>query len=157
MILWGATLALGIRERAALIALMALGREVSNAELSEVYRLGLDRRKRERLNSEGLIISKKDGRGFSHRLTERGWKWVEQELTAPLPAWSGSAGGGLYALLHGLHNAIGSHPGALRSLFEAKVPAPQPPTDLRVRGGVKLPHSGGCVLHFAGGVKIPRR
>ena len=25
-----------------------------------------------------------------------------------------------------------------------------------VRGGVKLPHSGGCVLHFAGGVKIPR-
>ena len=27
---------------------------------------------------------------------------------------------------------------------------------LTVRGGVKLPHSGGCVLHFAGGVKIPR-
>jgi len=27
---------------------------------------------------------------------------------------------------------------------------------LSVRGGVKLPHSGGCVLHFAGGVKIPR-
>jgi hypothetical protein len=25
-----------------------------------------------------------------------------------------------------------------------------------VRGGVKLPHSGGCVLHFAGGVTIPR-
>lgn len=127
-------MALGIRERATLIALMALNREISNTELADRYRLGLDRRKRERLNGDGLIVSSKVGRGYSHRLTERGWKWVEQELTAPVPPWSGSAGGGLYALLHGLHTAVGSRTGTLRSLFEgAKTSDPQPASGLRER------------------------
>jgi hypothetical protein len=55
--------ALGIRERATLIALMALNREISNTELADRYRLGLDRRKRERLNGDGLIVSSKVGAG----------------------------------------------------------------------------------------------
>jgi 2Fe-2S ferredoxin len=46
----------------------------------------------------------------------------------------------------GVEHLVDAKPGL--SLMEAAVK--------NVRGGVKLPHSGGCVLHFAGGVKIPR-
>ena len=109
---------IGIRERSVLIALMALNREVMNSELDKRYKLGLDRSQRERLNRIGLVRSeKRRTSGFAHELTEKGWGWVTRELSAEVPANAGSAGGGLYALLHGLRELLDRRSLALAELF----------------------------------------
>lgn len=120
----------GIRERCAMLALMALAREVTNGELDARYKLGLDKPQRERLNRDGLLDSRKEGRGFTHELTDKGWAWASRELQAGVPARAGSAGGALYAVLHGLATALQRHGMALSDLFAEAMdvdPAPRAP------------------------------
>lgn len=113
----------GLRERCAMLALMALAREVTNGELDARYKLGLDKPQRERLNKDGLITSRKEGRGFAHELTDKGWAWAARELQAGVPARAGSAGGALYAVLHGLAAVLQRRGMVLSDLF-APVSAP---------------------------------
>lgn len=115
----------GMRERCAMLALMALAREVANGELDARYKLGLDKAQRDRLNKDGLIASRPQGRGFAHELTDKGWAWAARELRASLPARAGSAGGALYAMLHGLAAILERRDMALADLF-AKVPDSDP-------------------------------
>lgn len=89
-------------ERAVLLTLMSLGREVSNPELKQLIGTDLTGRSRTRLNQEGLVASRMQGRCFVHELTDKGWRWCADELGNPPPKRSGSAGGALYAVLAGL-------------------------------------------------------
>jgi hypothetical protein len=90
---------LGTKERAALLGLMAEAREVSNPEFRKIVGFALDGKERRRLNERGLVTSERRGRSFAHELTEAGWSWCRQELTASPPPRPGYLGGACYALL----------------------------------------------------------
>lgn len=73
------------KQTAVLFTLMALGREVSNPQLQETVGFVLDGKDRHRLNDLKLVDSRKTGRSYSHELTDDGWKWCEEELSAGSP------------------------------------------------------------------------
>ncbi len=124
-------MAYGLRERCAMIALMALNRTVDNAELDKKYKLGLSKQERERLNKDGLVLSQEGKRrSFSHELTDKGWAWVSSELSGSVPARAGSAGGALYALMNGLATALKTQDRTLAELF-AGLPRKEQPTQVR--------------------------
>jgi hypothetical protein len=108
---------LGVAQRAALLALMLEGREVSNPELKERRKLtivGLDRR---RLNELKLVESRQEGRSFRHELTERGWKWCFVEFHAEPPARAGSLERGLYGVLSAVVRLVDREQLALTDAF----------------------------------------
>ena len=72
-----------------MIALMALNKETPNAELNRRYGLDVKKRTREKLNQDGLLQSRKLGRGFAHELTDAGWAWVVAELDEKVPPRAG--------------------------------------------------------------------
>jgi hypothetical protein len=96
----------GIKERSALIALMAEAREVSNAELKKRIGFPLDGASRRKLNDLRLVASHKQKNGFVHELTDQGWAWCAKELSSERPERCGSAGGALYAVLAGLRRYL---------------------------------------------------
>ena len=113
----------GIRERAVMIALMALNKETLNTELKRRYGLELKRSVRDKLNREGLVQSRRlRGRGFAHELTDAGWAWVVAQLDAPRPPHARSAGGALYALLNGLRVALDARGMVIQDLFAPATP-----------------------------------
>lgn len=93
---------LGIRQRSVLLILMAEAVEVANPDLLARWGLTLDGAARRQLNDMGLVASRKVGRSFAHELTDKGWRWCDDELTASVPPRAGSAGGALYAVLAGV-------------------------------------------------------
>lgn len=97
---------LNLRERAALLVLMAEGRELTNAELRDTAGLTIDGDCRRRLNDLGLVASTKVGAAFVHELTDRGALRCAAELSEQRPPRSGYAGGALYAVLGGLRRNI---------------------------------------------------
>ena len=115
-------MAYGIPERAAMIALMALNKETPNAELRRRYGLDVKKRTREKLNQDGLLQSRKLGRGFAHELTDAGWAWVVAELDEKVPPRAGAAGGALYALLNGLKAALDARGMVIPELFAPAAP-----------------------------------
>lgn len=125
-------MAYGIRERAVMIALAAMGGECSNVVLAKSYRLDLIRKFRDRLNKDGLIESRRENRSFTHTLTEKGWKQVESEMGAEVPPRSGSAAGALYALLAGLKPAA-ERAGGLKALLASEVGTPPVEGDLKAQ------------------------
>ncbi|HVV25052.1 MAG TPA: hypothetical protein VHF06_36815 [Pseudonocardiaceae bacterium] len=76
---------LGHGQTAAMLTLMALAREVSNTELDEIVGFRLTGKERVQLNDLGLVASRKDGSVLVHELTDRGWAWCREELTAATP------------------------------------------------------------------------
>ena len=117
-------MAYGIPERAAMIALMALNKETPSAELRRRYGLDVKKRTREKLNQDGLLQSRKLGRGFAHELTDAGWAWVVAELDEKVPPRAGAAGGALYALLNGLKAALDARGMVVPELFAPAAPGP---------------------------------
>lgn len=98
---------LGIKEKAVLFALMAEAREVTNPELRALFGLDLVGKARHRLNDAGLVDSRTVYRNaLGHELTDAGWKWCANELSAEYPQRSGSAAGALYAVLAGLRRYL---------------------------------------------------
>lgn len=99
---------LGTRHRAALFMLMAEAREVSNTELRERWNLAIVNPYRKVLNDLKLVTSQRDAgnKPLRHELTDAGWRWCLDELSAPVPARSGSLGGALYAVLSGLNRYL---------------------------------------------------
>lgn len=93
-------------ERAALITLMAVNKEIANVDLKRVYGVNFEKRHRERLQTAGLISVRAQGRRLFYTLTDEGWGWAQSELTAAPPKGAGSAGGALYALLHAFGKAL---------------------------------------------------
>ena len=123
-----------IRERAVMIALMALNKETPNPELKRRY--GIDVRKsiREKLNRDGLLQSRNRGaKGFAHELTDAGWAWAVAELDAPVPPGARSGGRALYALLNGLKVALDARGMVLQELFASPAPRPAGSLPDRIR------------------------
>src|SRR5262245_37583826 len=93
---------LGVQQRAVLLTLMVEAREVSNPELKELAGFTLDGERRRLLNERKLVDSRRVGRAYAHELTEAGWRWCAEELSARRPPHSGSFGGAMYATLANL-------------------------------------------------------
>ncbi|WP_055749529.1 hypothetical protein [Frankia sp. AvcI1] len=90
---------LGTPEKSRLLALMALGGAASNAELRERGALPLEGEPRRRVNELGLVTSVKKGRLLHHELTEAGWRWCDEELSAAAPARTQPLGRAFYLVL----------------------------------------------------------
>ncbi len=108
---------LNAKERAALLALMAEAREVSNPELKRIAGFALDGKERRRLNERGLVDSEMKVRSFAHELTERGRHWCEEELAADRPPRAGYLGGACYVLLANLSRFLNRADLRLADLF----------------------------------------
>lgn len=108
---------LTMRERAALLVLMAEARELTNAELHELAGFTIDGACRRRLNDLGLVVSTKSGRAYVHDLTDEGAVRCQDELSAQRPSRTGYAGGALYAVLAGLRRHLETTGGTLGELF----------------------------------------
>jgi hypothetical protein len=115
-------MAYSVPERAILFALMAQGRELSSNELKELYKIELKGASRTKLNRDGLLVSRKLGRGFVHDLTDRGWAWVRNEFTQAPPSGSGSLVAALYAVLAALAGGLERHELKLADLMDAGTP-----------------------------------
>jgi hypothetical protein len=97
---------LSLRERASLLALMAVAREVTNAELRAMTGLVIDGDCRRTLNDRGLVESTMVGRSYVHELTDEGAVWCAAELSAPRPPRAGYGGAALYAVLAGIQRHL---------------------------------------------------
>jgi hypothetical protein len=73
---------LSARERAVLFALLSEARQLSNAELQALIGIRLEGKERRKLNDLKLVESEKPGRGFVHELSDAGWRWCADELSA---------------------------------------------------------------------------
>ncbi|MFD2792967.1 hypothetical protein ACFS27_05335 [Promicromonospora vindobonensis] len=78
---------LTLPERSALLALMTLTREVSNAGLVDELGITIEKRARERLVELGYIRAWQTGRyrAWMHELTDEGWRRCGDELGSPAP------------------------------------------------------------------------
>ena len=78
---------LNLPERSALLALMTLTREVSNAGLADELGITIEKRARERLVELGYIRAWQTGRyrAWMHELTDEGWRRCGDELGSPTP------------------------------------------------------------------------
>jgi hypothetical protein len=65
-----------------LFALLAEARQVSNAELHALIGIRLEGKVRRKLNELKLVESEKHGRAFVHELSDAGWRWCADELSA---------------------------------------------------------------------------
>jgi hypothetical protein len=90
---------LSTKQRAALFALLAEAREVSNPQLRERFGFVLDGKDRHRLNELKLVDSHKAGRSYIHELTDAGWRWCHDELFGEPPAGSGTLTRATYGVL----------------------------------------------------------
>lgn len=97
--------ALSLRERCALIVLMAEARPLTDAELRD-RGVGLDAAARRRLGQRGLVDSRRLSRGRQHELTDEGWAWCVEALAAGAIPRSGSAGGALSTVLVALRRHL---------------------------------------------------
>jgi hypothetical protein len=102
-------------ERGALFVLMANARPLrESADLKAVYNLVLKPSHRNKLQRLGLIETTE--KPFTHVLSNKGWQWAEEQLSAARP--KGQMGmGPLYALLHGLHKHLERRRYTLRDVF----------------------------------------
>ena len=75
---------LSARERAALFALLAAARKLSNSELEARIGIRLEGKERRKLNDLKLVESEKPGREFVHELSDGGWRWCADEFATGL-------------------------------------------------------------------------
>ena len=97
---------LGNPHRAALFALMAAAREVSNTELDDLAGFRIHKELREPLNKAGLVVTRTTRTPHTHELTDKGWAWCAKELAEHRPHAAGSLGGAFYAVLNGLERFL---------------------------------------------------
>ncbi|MCT9934273.1 hypothetical protein N5079_29130 [Planotetraspora sp. A-T 1434] len=109
---------LSLPETAALLVLMLEAREVSNLDLMARYGVTISGKERRNLNEKKLIESWKQGRAFTHVLTDGGWARVAEELragTISLPG--GSAGILVRVLAAGMGNVLSRTDLSLADVF----------------------------------------
>ncbi len=129
---------LGHKQTAAMLALMALAREVPNPELRTIAGFALEGKERTGLNDQQLVASRlvvrNSRRCYAHELTDRGWAWCEDELrsqTPPLP--HSSLGGALYVLLSGLDGYLRGAKLRLADVFAPEVELTTDEIEKRIR------------------------
>lgn len=112
---------LGIKQRAALLTLMAEAREVSNNELAELTGFRVTGDVRRVLNDLGLVASDRSGvtKPYRHTLTDAGWAWCAEELATGTPRSNQTSAGALYAVLGSLGRFLERSGLRLNDVFEA--------------------------------------
>jgi hypothetical protein len=111
---------LSSKERAALFALLAEARELSNLELEERVGFRLDGKERRKLNDLKLVDSRKPGRAYVHELSEGGWRWCADELFAGPQAGARNMERALYAVLAGLGRYLQGTGQSLADIFSLR-------------------------------------
>lgn len=100
-----------------LFILLAESRELSTSEIRELGP-ALDKAGRDRLNSLGLIESRRGARrAYFHVLTDRGWAWCAAELHAGPPARANSFLRAMYTVLDGIGRYIDAEDLRLHEVF----------------------------------------
>jgi hypothetical protein len=136
--------ALSLPEFSALVALAVEAREIPNTELKARAGLSLDGTRRRRLNELKLVDSWKQGRGYTHVLTDAGWARLGEDLReGRLPVFGGSSGVIARSLLVGWLPAFLERTGQrLADVFEPyEEPVDEPtdePVDEPVRAGAEV-------------------
>jgi len=87
------------KERAALFALLAEARPLTNPELEEQVGFRLDGAACRKLNQLRLVKTVQPRRAFVHELTDAGWRWCADELTASRHADAKSIESALYRVM----------------------------------------------------------
>jgi hypothetical protein len=105
------------KQKAALFALLAEAREISNPELKERFGFALDGPDREKLNNLKLVDSRREGRPYLHELTDAGWKWCADELSAAPGSRAGTIERALYGVLAGLGHYLDGTGQSLADIF----------------------------------------
>lgn len=91
----------------ALVVLMAEAREVDNKELQELAGFTITGKDRSTLNDLGLVESRKVNRTYAHQLSDKGWRFVREEVHRTEPnRRGGSALRSMYTLLANLHRSL---------------------------------------------------
>jgi hypothetical protein len=108
--------------------------------LDEAAGFRLDGAPRRRLAELKLITSDPVGprRSYIHELTDAGWRWCADELSAPRPDRAGSLGNALYLLLRGIRDHLDRTDQTLADIFGTPA-APPPAAD--VEGRVRAAYS----------------
>ena len=111
---------LSVKERAAMFALLAAARKVSNSELRQLVGFPLDGKERRHLNDRKLVESEKRGRAFAHELSDKGWRWCEDELAADPPRRAGTVERAHYLVFGMLARYLGASGLRLADIASAK-------------------------------------
>ncbi|MGI5155310.1 hypothetical protein [Microbispora sp. CA-102843] len=111
----------------ALLILMAEDREMSNPELKEKYGVTITGKERTTLNEGRFVDSRKNGRSFSHVLTDKGWHHASELFRDGISApGTGFAAATVKALVGNLQRHIARSENSLAEIFgqeEDLVPA----------------------------------
>jgi hypothetical protein len=122
---------LGTKERVALLALLALARPVTNAELRQAAGIELTGEPRRNLANLKLVTSELVNRRYVHELTDAGWRWCAEEFTAEPPARATSYVRALYGVLRHVRAHL-DHAGVpLAEVFGAKAEPADVPSRIR--------------------------
>jgi len=100
-----------------MFALLAEARQLSNPELEERVGFRLDGKERRKLNDLKLVESDKPGRAYVHELSEAGWRWCADELSANPSSRGGSMERALYAIFGGLDRYLRYSGQSLADIF----------------------------------------
>lgn len=126
-----------------MFALLAEAREVSNPELEERVGFRLDGKERRKLNDLKLVTSEKHGRAYAHELTDAGWRWCNDELSAGPGGTRGSKEieRAFYALLAGLGRYLEATEQSLADIFKPRrktQPLAQTDVEAQIRAGYRV-------------------
>jgi hypothetical protein len=109
-----------VKERAVMFALLGEARRLSNPELEERVGFRLDGKERRKLNDLKLVESEKLGRAFAHELSDAGWRWCADQLSAGPGERATSMERALYAIFAGLERYLSDTGQILADVFRQR-------------------------------------
>jgi hypothetical protein len=130
---------LGHHQTAAMLTLMAMGRQVVNPELRELVGFTLTGKDRTQLQDSGYITSeqvKQPGRPYAHELTEDGWAWCLKELATGAPPET-RAQSHLCSALYVFAGQLGEHLGRRNLRLADIFPGPAKSLEDRIRSAYR--------------------
>jgi hypothetical protein len=104
-------------QRSVLLILMAEAREVPNAELTNRWKLKLEKRRRDELEKADLITVRREGRFFFLEIADRGWSWCRTQGEGEVPDRAGHGGAAAYAILAGIQRFLNRSGPSLPEFF----------------------------------------
>jgi len=125
-----------------MFALLAEAREVSNPELEERVGFRLVGKEHRKLKDLKLVTGPEDRRPYAHELTDAGWRWCNDELSAGPGAGRGSKDieRALYAILAGLERYLEVTEQSLADIFKPRQkarPLAQADVEEQIRAGYR--------------------
>jgi hypothetical protein len=132
---------LGPKQTAAMFTLMVLGGKVSNTQLRDLVGFPLEGKERTQVNDLHLVDSDRKGnQPFVHELTDLGWSWCRDELSAKVPPPAkprNLLANGLYVLLGGLDTYLRREKLNLSDVFAAPIELTPEEIEHRIRAAYR--------------------